>query len=99
MKEKLDQFAQSLDPATSPRLRKAITDTTQLLGGTTETVDVRVQKLYDGKFDREIGGQQYRHPRVLSATLATCATFLALESSAPQTGFLRYRELLWDLFP
>src|SRR6476619_158828 len=99
MKEDLERFGQSLDPVTSPRLQKAVADTTALLGGTTETIDVLVQKLYDGKLDQEIGGPHYRQPRALSATLATCAAFLAREVSAPQTRFARYRELLWDLFP
>jgi hypothetical protein len=99
MKADLERFCQSLDPATSPRLRKAVADTTALMGGTTETIDVLVQKLYDGKLDREIGGEQYRQQRALSAALATCAAFLAREVSARQTGFARYRELLWDLFP
>jgi len=99
MREDLAQFGGSLDSATSPRLQKAVADTIALMGGTTETIDVLVQKLYDGKLDQEIGGPQYRQPRALSATLATCAAFLAREVTARQTGFARYRELLWDLFP
>jgi hypothetical protein len=53
MKADLEDFGQSLDPATSPRLRKAVTDTIALLGGTTETIDVLIQKLYGGQLDPE----------------------------------------------
>jgi hypothetical protein len=98
MKDDLNQFSKSLDPATSPRLLKAVKDTTALMTGTTETIDVLVQKLYGGHFDQQIGGNQYRQPRVISATLATSAAFLAKEVSARQTGFKRYREFISDLF-
>ncbi len=65
MKADLERFGQSLDPATSPRLQKAVADTTALMGGTTETIDVLVQKLYDGKLDQEIGGAQKFQLRLL----------------------------------
>jgi hypothetical protein len=99
MKEDLERFGQSLDPATSPRLRKAVADTLALFGTTTETIDVLVQKLYGGSLDEIIGGPYNRQPRVISATLATCAAFLAKEASARETGFRAYREFLSDLFP
>ena len=44
-------------------------------------------------------GPYNRQPRVISATLATCAAFLAKEASARETGFRAYREFLSDLFP
>jgi hypothetical protein len=37
MKADLENFAESLNPGTPPRLRKAVTDTVALLAGTTET--------------------------------------------------------------
>jgi len=99
MKADLELFGQSLDPATSPRLRKAVEDTIALFGTTTETIDVLVQKLYGGLLDQEIGGDRYRQARALSAGLSTCAAFLAKEVSARNTGFRRYREFISDIFP
>lgn len=99
MKADLEHFGQSLDWATSPRLHEAVNKTVALLGGTTETIDVLVQKLYAGQLDHQIGGSQFRQPRVLSATLATSAAFLAKEGMARQTGFGRYREFISDLSP
>jgi hypothetical protein len=97
MKADLERFNQSLDQAVSPRLRKALTDTIALMGETTKTIDVLVQKLYGGQFDREIGGSHFQQRRVLSATLATCAAFLAKEPSARQTGF-RVTESFFQIF-
>ncbi|HEV3210584.1 MAG TPA: hypothetical protein VGY91_09995 [Chthoniobacterales bacterium] len=99
MKADLEQFGRSLDSARSPRLQRAVADTVELFGTTTETIDVLVQKLYGGNLDEIIGGPQNRHPRVISATLATCAAFLVKEASARATGFRAYREFLSDLFP
>lgn len=99
MKADLEQFGRSLDSARSPRLQRAVADTLALFGTTTETIDVLVQKLYGGNLDEIIEGPLNRQPRVISATLATCASFLAKEASARETGFRAYREFLSDLFP
>ena len=99
MKADLERFGQSLDTATSPRLHKAVADTITLMGGTTETIDVLMQKLYAGQLDAQIGGPYFRQAQVVSATLATCAAFLAKEPLARQTGFGRYREFISELFP
>ena len=99
MKDDLERFGRSLDPATSPRLLKAVKDTVDLLVGTTDTVDILVQKLYGGHLDSQIGGNQNRHPCVVLATLATAAAFLAKEPAARQTGLKQYREFISDLFP
>jgi len=56
MKADLERFGQSLDTATSPRLHKAVADTITLMGETTETIDVLMQKLYAGQLDAQIGG-------------------------------------------
>jgi hypothetical protein len=94
MKDDLERFGRSLDPATSPRLLQAVKGTVDLLVGTTDTVDILVQKLYGGHLDSQIGGNQNRHPCVVSATLATVAAFLAKEPAARQTGLKQYREFI-----
>lgn len=99
MKDDLERFGRSLDPATSPRLLQAVKGTVDLLVGTTDTVDILVQKLYGGHLDSQIGGNQNRHACVVSATLATVAAFLAKEPAARQTGLKQYREFISDLFP
>jgi hypothetical protein len=99
MKDDLEGFGQSLDPATSLRLLKAVKDTVDLMVGTTDTVDILVQKLYGGHLDSRIGGSQNQHPYVVSATLATAAAFLAKEPAARQTGLKQFREFISDLFP
>src|SRR5208337_3036430 len=48
MKDDLERFGQSLDPATSPRLLKAVKDTVDLMVGTTDTVDILVQNCWRG---------------------------------------------------
>jgi hypothetical protein len=57
MKKDLERFGESLDLATSPRLRKAVADTTALMGGSIDTIDTLVQKLYAGQLDGQIGAQ------------------------------------------
>ena len=98
MRDELEQFALSLDPATSPRLLKAVTDTLELMAGTTETIDILVQKLFGGTFDHVLGGRQNVFRRAASATLAASAALLEKEPSARKTGFRRYREFISDLF-
>lgn len=99
IKDDLERFGQSLDPATSPRLLKAVKDTVALMGGSVDTIDTLVQKLYGGQLDRQIGGSQFRHPRVQTATLAVSAAFLAKEKKVWEFGFGRYRDFLYQLFP
>jgi hypothetical protein len=41
MKDDLERFGQSLDPATSPRLLKAVKDTVALMSGSVDTIDTR----------------------------------------------------------
>src|SRR6267154_1410727 len=79
MKDDLERFGQSLDPATSPRLQKAVRDTVELMGGSVDTIDTLVQQLYGGQLDPKIGGVYFRHPRAQTATLAITAAFLAKE--------------------
>jgi hypothetical protein len=107
MKEDLEHFGQSVDPQTSPRLRKAVTDTTELMGGTVDTIDTLVQKLYDRQLDSQIGVENadvrtramVRHRRAQTASLAITAAFLAKEKRVRELGFSRYRNLLYQLFP
>jgi hypothetical protein len=99
MRADLDRFGQSLDRVTSPRLRKAVEDTVALMGGSVDTIDTLVQKLYGGQLDEQIGGNQFRHPSVQTATLAITAAFLAKEKQVWDSGFARYRDFLYQLFP
>lgn len=99
MKADLERFVQSLDPAASPRLLQAVKSTVELLGGTTDTIDVLVQKLYGGQLNGRIGGNQNRHGLAVSATIATTAAFLVKEITARATGLKRYREFISDIFP
>lgn len=57
MRDDLERFGQSLDPTTSPRLQKAVTDTIALMGGSVDTIDILVQKLDNGQLDQQIGAQ------------------------------------------
>src|SRR5260370_16282574 len=61
MKNDLERFGQSLDPATSPRLLKAVTDTVVLMGGSVDTIDTLVQKLYGGPTPPQIRRPPIRH--------------------------------------
>jgi hypothetical protein len=45
------------------------------MGGSVDTIDTLVQKLYGGQLDEQIGGNQFRHPSVQTATLAITAAF------------------------
>jgi hypothetical protein len=87
MKQDLEIFGQSLDPETSSRLRKAVSDTVALMGGSVDTVDTLIQKLYGGQLDRQIGGSEFRHQCAQTATLAITAAFLAKEKRARELGF------------
>ena len=55
MKQDLERFGQSLNPVTSPKLLKAVKDTVALMVGTTDTVDILVQKLYGGTSMQKLG--------------------------------------------
>jgi hypothetical protein len=55
MKQDLERFGQSLNPVTSPKLLKAVKDTVALMVGTTDTVDILVQKLYGGTSVQKLG--------------------------------------------
>jgi hypothetical protein len=107
MKDDLVDFGQSLDPATSSRLREAVRDTTALMGGRVDTIDTLVQKLYAGQLDGQIGAQNVdawtrngiRSRRVKAATSAISAAFLAKEKKVSELGFSRYRNFLYQLFP
>ncbi len=99
MKNDLERFGQSLDPATSPRLLKAVTDTVVLMGGSVDTIDTLVQKLYGGQLDQQIGGAQFRHLRAQTAAMAITTAFLAKEKNVWEHGFARYRDFLCRLFP
>src|SRR5258707_3854626 len=90
MKNDLERFGQSLDPATSPRLLKAVTDTVVLMGGSVATIDTLVQKLYGGQIDQQIGGAQFRHLPAQTAALAITPAFLAKEKNAWEHGLLRF---------
>ena len=57
------------------------------------------RSFYAGQLDSRIGGSDFRQSRVIAATLATSAAFLAKEPLARQTCFGRYREFISDLFP
>ncbi len=69
------------------------------MGGSVDTIDTLVQKLYGGQLDEQIGGNQFRHPSVQTATLAITAAFLAKEKQVWDSGFARYRDFLYQLFP
>src|SRR5882762_6700821 len=99
MKDDLERFGQSLDPATSPRLQKAVRDTVELMGGSVDTIDTLVQQLYGGQLDPKIGGVYFRYPRAQTATLAITAAFLAKEKKVWEAGTARYRDFLYRLFP
>lgn len=107
MKDDLERFGQSLDPATSPRLRKAVADTIALMGGSVDTIDILVQKLDNGQLDRQIGAQnvdpltqnRIRRQRAKDATVAINAAFLSRDKDVRELGFVRYRNFLYQLFP
>src|SRR5260370_40555645 len=94
MKNDLERFGQSLDPATSPRLLKAVTDTVVLMGGSVDTIDTLVQKLYGGQLDQQIGGAPIRHLRAQTPAMAITTAFFAKEKKLWGQRFSRYRDFL-----
>src|ERR1700730_12403975 len=107
MKGDLQRFEQSLDPATSPRLRKAVADTIALMGANVDTIDILIQKLDNGQLDQQIGAQnvdpltrnRIRRQRAKDANVAISAAFLSREKEVRELGFVRYRNFLYQLFP
>src|SRR5258708_38432418 len=77
MKNDLERFGQSLDPATSPRLLKAVTDTVVLMGGSVATIDTLVQKLYGGLHAQKVGRAQVHHLRAPTASIALTTLFFS----------------------
>ena len=83
-----------------------MTDTVALMGGSVDTIDTLVQKLYGGHLDSEIGAQnvepgtrsRIRHQRAQTATIAISAAFLAKEKKVRALGVTRYRNFLYRLF-
>jgi len=107
MKSELEAFAQCLDPATSPRLRKAVADTVSLMGVDVDTIDTLVQKLDAGQLDHMIADKNVdawtrngiRRRRAKDATVAISAAFLSKEKIVRELGFGGYRDFLYQLFP
>src|SRR5258708_28424429 len=77
MKNDLERFGQSLDPATSPRLLKAVTDTVVLMGGSVDTIDTLVQKLYGGHLCQPKRGGPIPHLPPHTHVLVNFTTFFA----------------------
>lgn len=107
MKAYLEEFGRSLNLETSTLLQRAVADTVALMGGSVDTIDTLVQKLYSGGLDSQIGAQNVnpwtrngiRSQRVKAATVAISAAFLSSEEKVRQLGFGHYRDFLYEVFP
>jgi hypothetical protein len=77
------------------------------MGGSVDTIDLLVQKLYSGHLDQQIEAQNVdpwtrngiRHRRAKTAAVAISAAFLAKEKNVRELGFGRYRDFLFKIFP
>ena len=107
MKADLETFRDQLDPSSSERLIRAITQTVELLDERINTIDALIQKVSEGRLDEALGidGLDIRQRNIQrslrerAAALSITANFVAKESTAVQTGLPRYQNLLADLFP